>query len=74
VGRRTLAPRPAGRAIPAEERVNEELAQICRTYVTDDPVNIRLTSTYFLGRGVSSLLTPHPDHRQEQVPQPGHNS
>ena len=23
--------------IPAEERVNEELAQICRTYVTDDP-------------------------------------
>lgn len=53
--------------IPAEERVNEELAQICRTYVTDDPVKIRLTLDLLLGRGVSGLLTPHPDHRQEQV-------
>ena len=53
--------------IPAEERVNDELAQICRTYVTDDPVTIRLTLDLLLGRGVSGLLTPHPDHRQEQV-------
>ncbi len=53
--------------IPAEERVNDELAQICRTYVTDDPVKIRLTLDLLLGRGVSGLLTPHPDHRQEQV-------
>jgi len=53
--------------IPAEERVNDELAQICRTYVTDDPVEIRLTLDLLLGRGVSGLLTSHPDHRQEQV-------
>lgn len=53
--------------IPAEERVNEELAQICRTYVTDDPVTIRLTLDLLLGRGVSGLLTSHPGHRQEQV-------
>ena len=53
--------------IPAEERVNIELAQICRTYVTDDPVKIRLTLDLLLGRGVSGLLTPHPEHRQQQV-------
>ena len=53
--------------IPAEERVNDELAQICRSYVTDDPVSIRLTLDLLLGRGVSGLLAPHPDHRQEQV-------
>ena len=53
--------------IPAEERVNDELAQICRSYVTDDPIKIRLTLDLLLGRGVSGLLTPHPDHRQEQV-------
>lgn len=53
--------------IPAEQRVNDELAQICRTYVTEDPVQIRLTLDLLLGRGVSSLLTPHSDHRQEQV-------
>ena len=53
--------------IPAEERVNDELAQICRTYLTDDPVKIRLTLDLLLGRGVSGLLTSHPGHRQEQV-------
>ena len=53
--------------IPAEERVNDELAQICRTYVTDDPIKIRLTLDLLLGRGVSGLLTSHPGHRQEQV-------
>ena len=53
--------------IPAEQRVNDALAQICRTYVTEDPVQIRLTLDLLLGRGVSSLLTPHPGHRQEQV-------
>jgi AcrR family transcriptional regulator len=53
--------------IPAEERVNDELAQICRRYVTDDPVSIRLTLDLLLGRGVSGLLAPHPVHRQEQV-------
>lgn len=53
--------------IPAEERVNDELAHICRTYVTDDPVTIRLTLDLLLGRGVSGLLAPHPDHRQDQI-------
>lgn len=53
--------------IPAEERVNDELAQICRTYVTDDPIKIRLTLDLLLGRGVSGLLTSHPGDRQEQV-------
>lgn len=53
--------------IPAEERVNDELARICRTYLTDDPVKIRLTLDLLLGRGVSGLLTSHPGHRQEQV-------
>lgn len=53
--------------IPAEQRVNDELAHICRTYVTADPVTIRLTLDLLLGRGVSGLLTPHSDRRQEQV-------
>lgn len=53
--------------VPAEERVNDELAQICRTYVIDDPIKVRLTLDLLLGRGVSGLLTPHPAHRQEQV-------
>ncbi|MGK2868673.1 MAG: TetR/AcrR family transcriptional regulator [Mycobacterium sp.] len=53
--------------IPAEARVNDELAHICRTYLTNDPVMIRLTLDLLLGRGVSGLLTPHPDNRQRQV-------
>ena len=53
--------------IPAEERVNDELAHICRTYVTDDPLEIRLTLDLLLGRGVSGLLTPHPAPRQADV-------
>ncbi|HEX4813792.1 MAG TPA: helix-turn-helix domain-containing protein, partial [Nonomuraea sp.] len=53
--------------VPAEDRVNAELAEICRTYVTDDPIEIRLTLDLLLGRGVSGLLTPHPDQRQAEV-------
>lgn len=53
--------------IPAEQRVNAELAEICRAYVTADPVQIRLTLDLLLGRGVSGLLTAHSDHRQGQV-------
>lgn len=53
--------------IPAEDRVNAELAEICRTYVTDDPLEIRLTLDLLLGRGVSGLLTPHPAPRQADV-------
>lgn len=53
--------------IPAEQRVNAELAEICRAYVTAHPVQIRLTLDLLLGRGVSGLLTAHSDHRQGQV-------
>jgi AcrR family transcriptional regulator len=53
--------------VPAEDRVNAALAEICRTYVTDDPIEIRLTLDLLLGRGVSGLLTPHPDQRQAEV-------
>ncbi|GAA3540980.1 TetR family transcriptional regulator [Aeromicrobium flavum] len=50
--------------VPTEDRVNAELAKICRTYVTADPTEIRLTLDLLLGRGVSGLLTPHPGQRQ----------
>lgn len=53
--------------VPAEDRVNAELAKICRTYVTADPIEIRLTLDLLLGRGVSGLLTPHPRQRQTEV-------
>lgn len=53
--------------VPAEERVNAELAEICRTYVTDDPIEVRLTLDLLLGRGVTQLLTPHPDQHQAEL-------
>ncbi|MBS45565.1 MAG: TetR family transcriptional regulator [Nocardioides sp.] len=53
--------------VPAEDRVNAELAKTCRTYVTADPIEIRLTLDLLLGRGVSGLLTPHPRQRQTEV-------
>ncbi|WP_158673889.1 TetR/AcrR family transcriptional regulator [Streptomyces klenkii] len=53
--------------VPAEDRVNAELAEICRTYVTGDPIEIRLTLDLLLGRGVSGLLVAHPGHRQAEV-------
>jgi AcrR family transcriptional regulator len=53
--------------VPAEERVNAELAEICRTYVTEDPVEIRLTLDLLLGRGVSGLLSPHSGQRQAEA-------
>ncbi len=52
--------------VPVEDRVNAELAEICRAYVTDDPVEIRLTLDLLLGRGVSGLLAPHPAKRQKE--------
>ena len=53
--------------VPAEDRVNAELAKICRTYVTADPTEIRLTLDLLLGRGVSGLLTPHSGPRQAEA-------
>lgn len=53
--------------VPVEERVNAELAEICRTYVTDDPIEVRLTLDLLLGRGVTQLLTPHPDQHQAEL-------
>ena len=51
--------------VPAEERVNAELAEICRTYISDDPIEVRLTLDLVLGRGVARLWTPHPDRQAE---------
>ncbi|HEY0891386.1 MAG TPA: TetR/AcrR family transcriptional regulator [Nocardioides sp.] len=53
--------------VPAEERVNAGLAEVCRAYVTTDPIEVRLTLDLLLGRGVSGLLTPHPERRQAEV-------
>jgi AcrR family transcriptional regulator len=53
--------------MPAEERVNKELAALCRQYVTADPLKIRLTLDLLLGRGVSGLLTPHGRRHQNQL-------
>ena len=53
--------------LPAEARVNAELAELCRTYVTPEPAQIRLTLDLLLGRGVSGLLTPHGQRHQEQL-------
>lgn len=52
--------------VPVEERVNAELAEICHAYVTDDPVETRLTLDLLLGRGVSGLLAPDPAARQKE--------
>ncbi|WKV16766.1 hypothetical protein LP422_23245 [Janibacter limosus] len=60
--------------IPAEERVNEELAQICRTYVTDDPVTIRLTLDLLLGRGSAACSPPTRATAKNRSSQPGPNS
>lgn len=51
--------------VPAEERVNAELAEICRTYISDDPIEVRLTLDLVLGRGVARLLAPRPDRQAE---------
>lgn len=53
--------------VPTEDRVNAELAEMCRTYVTQDPIEIRLTLDLLLGRGVSGLLAPHSHERQSEV-------
>ncbi|WP_148575982.1 TetR/AcrR family transcriptional regulator [Nocardioides caldifontis] len=53
--------------VPAEDRVNAELAEICRTYVTDDSIEIRLTLDLLLGRGVSGLLAPHSSRHQAEA-------
>ncbi len=42
--------------VPAEMRVHEELQEICRRYVTEDPVAIQLTLDLLLGQGVSSMF------------------
>ena len=46
--------------VPAELRVDAELRSVCRTWVTDDPVLVRLTLDLLLGSGVSGM---HADHR-----------
>ena len=53
--------------VPTEDRMNAELAEMCRTYVTQDTIEIRLTLDLLLGRGVSGLLAPHSHERQSEV-------
>ena len=48
--------------VPAETRVHEELYEICRRYVTEDPVAIQLTLDLLLGQGVSGMF----DHERAQ--------
>jgi hypothetical protein len=42
--------------LPAEHRVRAELWQVCRSYVTEDPVEIQLTLDLLLGQGVSGMF------------------
>ncbi len=48
--------------VPAESRVHEELREICRRYVTEDPAAIQLTLDLLLGQGVSGMF----DHERAQ--------
>ncbi|QWC84169.1 TetR/AcrR family transcriptional regulator [Nocardioidaceae bacterium] len=42
--------------VPAEHRVRAELWEVCRRYVTEDPVEIQLTLDVLLGQGVSGMF------------------
>ena len=42
--------------VPAEHRVRTELWEVCRLYVTEDPVAIQLTLDLLLGQGVSGMF------------------
>ena len=42
--------------VPAEHRVRAELWEVCRRYVTEDPVEIQLTLDLLLGQGVSGMF------------------
>lgn len=53
--------------VPAEERVHAELRQICRAWITTDPLLVQITLDLLLGRGVSGMLVPHPPHWQRAV-------
>lgn len=55
------------RLLAADQRVTATMAEICRDYVTEDPVRIRLTLDLLLGRGVSGLLVPGNERDQERA-------
>jgi AcrR family transcriptional regulator len=42
--------------VPAEHRVRAELWEVCRRFVTEDPVEIQLTLDVLLGQGVSGMF------------------
>jgi hypothetical protein len=44
--------------IPTEGRVRTELESICRTWISADPLVIRLTLDLLLGRGLGGMLVP----------------
>lgn len=53
--------------LPAESRVHQAMREICRTWITRDPVLIQITLDLLLGRGVSGMLVTHPEQRQREV-------
>ncbi len=53
--------------VPVEQRVTSRLRRLCREYVTEDPVLVRMTLDLLLGRGVGSLLSPVRPGRQRQL-------
>lgn len=49
--------------LPADHRVRAELWEICRCYVTEDPVAIQMTLDMLLGQGVSGMF----DHDRAEL-------
>ena len=53
--------------VPAEERVRADLRDVCRAWITTDPLLVELTLDLLRGRGVSGMLVPHPSDAQRLV-------
>lgn len=53
--------------VPAEERVHAGLREVCRAWITSDPLLVQMTLDLLLGRGVSGMLVPHPPRWQRDV-------
>lgn len=56
-----------GQLVPAEERVHAGLREVCRSWITADPLLIQMTLDLLLGRGVSGMLVAHPSKWQRDV-------
>jgi len=53
--------------LPVEQRITADLARLCRTYVTDDPMKVQLTLDLLIGRGLGAVLLPVSRARQRQA-------